>query len=95
MKPQGTYLAWIDVTGVAERIGAKKLADEANRDRPAGTAALTPEQMVERFFVKNAKVQLNQGASYGLGGANHMRMNLATSRRMVERGLTSMARALA
>jgi cystathionine beta-lyase len=94
VKPQGTYLAWIDVTSVAERIGAKKLADEANRDRPAGAARLTPEQMVERFFVQNAKVQLNQGASYGLGGANHMRMNLATSRRMVERGLTNIAKAL-
>jgi bifunctional pyridoxal-dependent enzyme with beta-cystathionase and maltose regulon repressor activities len=40
-------------------------------------------------------VQLNQGASYGVGGANHMRMNLATSRRMIERALTSMAKALA
>ena len=36
VKPQGTYLAWLDVTAVAERIGAKKLADEANRDRARG-----------------------------------------------------------
>ena len=43
--------------------------------------------MVERFFVKNAKVHLNQGASYGLGGANHMRMNIGTSRKLVEQAL--------
>ena len=50
--------------------------------------------MVERYFVKHAKVQLNQGASYGLGGANHMRMNIATSRKLVELALNNMASAL-
>jgi cystathionine beta-lyase len=94
VKPEGTYLAWLDVTAVAERIGAKRLADEANRNRAADAAMLTPEQMVERFFVKTARVHLNQGASYGLGGANHMRMNLATSRKTVELALTNMASAL-
>ena len=50
--------------------------------------------MVERYFVKHAKVHLNQGASYGVGGANHMRMNIATSRKLVELALTNMANAL-
>lgn len=93
-KPEGTYLSWVDVTEVAERIGAKRLAEEANRAKKPGTADLTPEQMVERFFVREAHVQLNQGASYGVGGANHMRVNLATSRRMLEQGLTNMANAV-
>jgi cystathionine beta-lyase len=39
-------------------------------------------------------VHLNQGASYGLGGANHMRMNIATSRKLVEQALNNMANAL-
>jgi len=91
VKPEGTYLAWLDVTKVVERIGARAQAEAAstNERRP-----VTPEMMVERFFVKNARVHLNHGASYGLGGANHMRMNLATSRKLVERALTSMATAL-
>ena len=55
--------------------------------------SLTPEQMVERFFVKHARVHLNQGASYGKGGENHMRMNIGTSRKLVEQALTSMAKA--
>ena len=93
VKPQGTYLAWLDVTAIAERIGAKRLADEANKNRAAGAAAVTPETMVERFLVKTAKVHLNQGASYGFGGANHMRMNIATSRKMVELALTNLANA--
>ena len=91
VKPEGTYLAWLDVTEVAERIGARAQAEAATR---AQGRPVTPETVVEHFFVKHAKVHLNQGASYGLGGANHMRMNIATSRKLVERALTNMADAL-
>ena len=90
-RAQGTYLTWLDVSGVAERINSKKLADDYNRTKPANMPALTPEQMVERFFVKTAKVHLNQGASYGKGGENHMRMNIGTSRKLVEQALNNMA----
>jgi bifunctional pyridoxal-dependent enzyme with beta-cystathionase and maltose regulon repressor activities len=41
-----------------------------------------------------APVHLNSGSSYGVGGANHMRMNLATSRKLVERALNNIASAL-
>jgi cysteine-S-conjugate beta-lyase len=94
VKPEGTYLAWLDVTAVAERIGSQGLADEHNRKKAPSEPALTPEQMIERYLVKHAKVHLNQGASYGRGGANHMRMNLATSRKLVEKALTNIAEAL-
>ena len=109
-KPEGTYLVWLDVSDVVDRIGAKKLADEANQrahDEAAkmgtdysGRAELvtrrevTPEKIVEDWFCKNAYVQLNPGNTYGLGGANHMRMNVSTSRRTLKAGLDSMANAL-
>jgi cystathionine beta-lyase len=93
-KPQGTYLAWLDVTAVANKIGATALADDASRKQPAGTKPLTPEQMVERHFVKTARVHMNQGASYGAGGANHMRMNIATSRKTLEQALNHRSNAL-
>jgi cystathionine beta-lyase len=92
-KPQGTYLSWLDVTEIANRIGAKRMADEANSKTPSA-APVTPETMVERWLVRNAKVHLNQGAGYGRGGENHMRMNIATSRKLVELALTNMADAL-
>ena len=92
-RAQGTYLTWLDVTAVAERINSKKLAEDYNRTKPANMPALTPEQMVERFFVKTAKVHLNQGAGYGKGGENHMRMNIGTSRKLVELALNNMATA--
>jgi cysteine-S-conjugate beta-lyase len=92
-RAEGTYLTWLDVTGVAEKINSKQLAADYNRTRPAGAAALTPEQMMERYFVKTAKVHLNQGASYGKGGEHHMRMNIGTSRRLVEKALNNLAAA--
>ena len=92
-RAEGTYLTWLDVTGVAEKINSKKLAEDYNRTKPANMPSLTPEQMVERYFVKTAKVHLNQGASYGKGGENHMRMNIGTSRKLVEIALNNLATA--
>lgn len=92
-RAEGTYLTWLDVSAVADRINSKKLADDYNRTKPATAAALTPEQMVERYFVKTAKVHLNQGAGYGKGGENHMRMNIGTSRKLVELALNNLAAA--
>ncbi len=94
VKPQGTYLAWLDVSAVANKIGSRQLAAEANRTKPAGAADVTAETMIERYFVKHARVHMNQGRSYGLGGEDHMRMNIATSRKLVELALDNIASAL-
>jgi len=90
-KPQGTYLAWLDVRQVVDKINAKDLAAEASKKQSASMKALTPEQMVERWFVKNAKVHMNAGSSYGYGGEGHMRMNIATSRKTLELALNNLA----
>jgi cystathionine beta-lyase len=92
-RAEGTYLTWLDVSGVAQKINSTKLAEDYNRTKPANMPALTPEQMVERYFVKTAKVHLNQGRSYGKGGENHMRMNIGTSRKLVELALNNLAAA--
>ncbi len=92
VKPQGTYLSWLDVSGVINKIGAKDMAAEASRNTASTT--VTPSTMVERYFVKQAKVQMNAGAPYGLGGEARMRMNIATSRRLVELALSNIAGAL-
>ena len=90
VKPQGTYLAWLDVSEVVDRIGAKRTAAEASDVE----GHVTPETIVQRYLVEHAHVLLNTGSSYGYGGAGHMRMNTATSRTLVELALTNMARAL-
>ena len=89
-KAQGTYLAWLDVSQVADKIGAKARAEEANK---TSDTAVTPEQIVEDWFVEHAKVQLNAGSSYGTGGAGHMRMNLATSRQLIKKAIDNISHA--
>ena len=91
-KPQGTYLAWLDVSEIVDRIGAKRTAAEESE---VSTSPVTPEHIVQRWLANNAGVYLNPGPSYGTGGADHMRMNLGTSRRLIERALDNMATALA
>ena len=89
-KAEGTYLVWLDVSQVVEKIGAK---DKAAAETKAGRIT-SPEQIVERWFIKNAGVALNPGHTYGAGGANHMRMNIGLSRKTLQAALTSMQNAL-
>ena len=91
-KPQGTYLAWLDVSELAERVGAHELAEEENR---TSENTVTPEQIMQRWFGTNARIYLNPGSAYGAGGAGHMRMNLATSRLLIRRALDNIAAAVA
>ena len=98
-KPEGTYLAWLDVSPLAERIGAKKLADAENQKKQPNNPltgkpnVVSSDDMVGHWFAKNAYVQMNPGLSYGLGGLNHMRMNIATSRKTLTAALDSIAAA--
>ena len=82
------------------KIGAQKMADEENK-KPQPINLLTgkptmvqPDDMVGHWFAKNAYVALNPGNIYGPGGSNHMRMNMATSRKTLTAALDSMAAAV-
>ncbi len=47
------------------------------------------------FFIRKAKVGLNEGYSFGPGGEGFMRMNLATARDVVKRAFNQIERAVA
>ena len=87
VKPEGTYLSWLDVSGALDTIG--------DEDTAAASDRATPETVLQRYLVERAHIHINPGSSYGLGGSGHMRMNIATSRQLVELALHNMAAALA
>ena len=60
-KAQGTYLAWLDVAKVADKIDAKGKAAAENKKKDEGEPTVTAEMIVERWFVDNAGVHLNPG----------------------------------
>jgi cystathionine beta-lyase len=92
VRPQGTYLSWLDVSRLADAIGARQQAADASKN---SSKPVSPETIVERWLVQHAKVHMNAGSSYGTGGQGHMRMNIATSRKTLELALTNMAGAMA
>ena len=91
-KAQGTYLAWLDVSELAERIGAHEMAAQENR---TSASVITAEQIMQRWFGNHARIYLNPGSAYGTGGAGHMRMNIATSRLLIQKALDNIAAAVA
>jgi cystathionine beta-lyase len=92
-KPEGTYLTWLDVTGLADKIGAQQMAMEARKAKtgPDSITPPSPEKMVERWLARNAGVALVAGTSFGKGSDNHMRMNIATSRRTLKAALDAIS----
>lgn len=90
-RAQATYLIWFDVTGLAQKINAKQQA--ADKTKATGKI-MTPEMILNDWFVHNAHVHMNPGSAYGLGGENHIRMNIGVSHKMLEQALTNIAAAL-
>ena len=60
-KAQGTYLAWLGVSRLAEAIDA---SGTAARERERTGVERTPEQVVQRWLAENAGVALGPGSSY-------------------------------
>jgi cysteine-S-conjugate beta-lyase len=50
---------------------------------------------LQRFFVKNAKVGMNEGSTFGPGGEGFMRMNIATTHQTVINAMEQIERAVA
>ena len=90
-KAQGTYLAWLDVSQIAEAIGA---ADKAVAASETEEEPVTPEDIVVRWLVANAGVYTNPGSNYGPGGEGWVRMNLGTSRQLIKVALDNIAEAM-
>ncbi|NNC77923.1 MAG: aminotransferase class I/II-fold pyridoxal phosphate-dependent enzyme [Woeseiaceae bacterium] len=89
-KAEGTYLAWVDVGGVMDKIDAQGKSDASqSSDDPK-----RPVDIVEEWLVDNAGIQLNPGRNYGPGGETFMRMNLGAPRPLIKTALDSIAEAV-
>ena len=53
------------------------------------------KQDLKQFMIEEASLGLNDGPMFGPGGANHQRMNIATSRGVLRSGLEQLASAVA
>ncbi|MGH9144625.1 MAG: aminotransferase class I/II-fold pyridoxal phosphate-dependent enzyme, partial [Vicinamibacterales bacterium] len=99
-EPEGTYLMWLDVSKVADKVDAKKLTADANKKPLAldlfskKPIQVTQADIVSDWFARNTNVFLESGAGFGLGGENHVRMNVATNRATLKAALDSVSAGL-
>jgi len=83
--PQGTYLAWLDCRALGLDDAAPAAAERGLVTLSAGAAAV---------FLRRAKVALSAGPAFGTGGAGHVRLNLATSTRILTEAVNRMGAAI-
>ncbi len=83
LRPQGTYLAWLDCRGLG-----------FGEDATEGLAVVSDLSGPARFFLDQARVALTSGHAFGTGGAGHVRVNFATSQAILTEALSRMGRAL-
>ncbi|MEU8238313.1 aminotransferase class I/II-fold pyridoxal phosphate-dependent enzyme [Actinoplanes missouriensis] len=81
--PQGTYLAWLDCRPLG--------LHDPDADGVAGI--VTEVAGPARFFLDHADVALSSGHVFGAGGAGFVRLNFATSQRMLTEAISRMGRA--
>jgi cysteine-S-conjugate beta-lyase len=78
---EGTYLAWLDCSKLAEKLG-KPDGDDRVGD------------MLKKFFIQKAGVNVNPGENYGRTGVGFMRMNLGTTHGKLHGALNAMKAAM-
>lgn len=83
---EGTYMTFLDFSKVMAAIGAEEQAK--------AHGARSPEHYFQDWMVYNSGVYLNPGSNYGAGGEGHMRMNIASSQKVVADVLDAMASAV-
>ena len=79
-------MTFLDFTDVMTAIGAEELYLERDHE--------SPEHFFRDWLVYESGVHMNPGSLYGAGGEGHMRMNMASSRLVLQEVLESLAAAV-
>ncbi|SCG64777.1 cystathione beta-lyase [Micromonospora echinaurantiaca] len=84
-RPEGTYLAWLDCTGLGVDTERPAAGEPGVASDLAG-----PAQM----FLDRARVALSSGHVFGTGGTGFVRLNFATSPAVLTEAVARMGRAV-
>ncbi|MDN5796039.1 MAG: pyridoxal phosphate-dependent aminotransferase [Intrasporangium sp.] len=86
LRPEGTYLAWLDCSGLGLDDEPEAPGDEL--------AVVTDLAGPARHFLEKARVALSSGHVFGTGGASHVRLNFATTPQILTEAITRMGRSV-
>ncbi|SCL74103.1 MalY/PatB family protein [Micromonospora peucetia] len=82
-RPEGTYLAWLDCTGLGI----------ATEHPVGGTGVVSDVAGPAKVFLDHARVAVSSGHVFGTGGAGFVRLNFATSPAILTDAVARMGRA--
>lgn len=83
-RPEGTYLAWLDCTGLG--VDTEQPADD--------TGVVSDVAGPAKMFLDRARVALSSGHVFGTGGTGFVRLNFATSPAILTEAVTRMGDAI-
>jgi len=83
---EGTYMTFLDFSKVIAALGPEELMAAYDRE--------TADQAFREWLVYNSGVYLNYGTSYGAGGEGHVRLNVASSRLILNEAFDAIAAAI-
>lgn len=86
-RPQASYLAWLDCTGLTASSSAVRDPTLEHGERGNVTTVVG----ATRFFLTHARVALSAGEAFGSSGTGHVRLNYATSTEVLTAAITAMA----
>ncbi len=84
LRPQGTYLAWLD----CRELGFEE------EEHGEGIQVVSDLSGPARWFRDHARVALSSGHVFGTGGAGHVRLNFATSQAILTEAVSRMGQAI-
>lgn len=84
VRPEGTYLAWLDCRELEARLGAA----------PAAAATFSDMSGATKLFHDHGRVALSSGHVFGQGGAGYSRLNYAASRTVLTEAIGRMSHAI-
>jgi len=87
--PEGTYLAWLDCSGV----GA--IPEDRNLPTPSARGDSSVNVGVAAWWLERARVLLSSGPTFGSGGDSFVRLNFATSATVLAEAVSRMGEAAA
>lgn len=104
VRGEATYMLWVDCSALLElknqqilssKTAAKTAKNSAHkplnaRDLDTGARLLNGDDLWQ-FFYTHAKIWLSKGSSFGTGGQNFFRLNVATSKSTLDEGLKRIA----
>lgn len=97
VKGEATYMLWLDFNKILQKVNDKIYKGFKNKnysDLKSINKGFKNGDDLWVFLYKNAKIWLSQGSSFGAGGLNFMRLNVATPRSILKEGLNRLIKGI-